>query len=500
MRVNDMSVTNETLALIKGARAAPNEELSKAWQQSNSAITGITAYDLEAPAKQLYPVLTPLRNALPRVTGGRGIQANWRAVTGVNINGLSLGLGQGNRGGIQSVSTANFTASFKGLGLDDNLTFEADMAAEGFEDLKALAVESLLRATMLGEEKLLLGGNADVPLGVTPTPTLTANATGGTLGASLTISVIAVALTVDGFFNSSIAGGIPAQVTRANADGSTDTYGGGSAQKSTHATVATSAGTTNSISASVAPVIGANAYAWFWGAAGSEVLGAITTINSVLIAADATGTQTAASLAAADNSTNDLVFDGYLTLAQKSGSNGYVYQMPTGTPGTGTPLTSNGDGGIVEIDAALKSMWDNYRLSPSVIYVSSQEQRNITAKILASASNAAQRFMVDAKQGALAGGFAVRSYLNPYSMDGAVEIPIKIHPNLPSGTMLLFTEHLPYPLSNVGVINQMRLRRDYYQIEWPMTSRKYQYGVYFDGVLQCYAPFSLGVISNIANG
>ena len=495
------NTTQATLALIKGAQMNPDPELAKAWQQSNSAITGITAYDLEAPAKQLYPVLTPLRNEIPRLTGGMGIQANWRAVTGVNTGNLSLGLGQGNRGGVQSVSTASYSANFRGLGLDDNLTFEADLAAVGFQDLKALAVESLLRATMIGEEKLMLGGNSSLQLGVTPTPTLVAAATGGSLGASLTESVICVALTPDGFASSSIGNGVPGLVSRTNADGSVDTYGGGSAQKSANATVTTGTGTTNSISASVAPVIGAAAYAWFWGAAGSEVLGAITTINSVVITAAATGTQTAASLPAADNSTNDLIFDGFLTLAQKSISNAYLVQQATGTPGTGTPLTSNGNGGIVEIDAALKWYWDEYKLSPSVIWVSSQEQRNITAKILSSASNAAQRFMADASnQGGLIGGFVVRSYLNPYSMNGTVEIPIRIHPNLPAGTIFFFTKELPYPLSNVGAINQMKLRRDYYQIEWPMTSRRYEYGVYFDGVLQSYAPFSLGVISNIANG
>ena len=89
-------------------------------------------------------------------------------------------------------------------------------------------------------------------------------------------------------------------------------------------------------------------------AAGSEVLGAITTINSVLITAAAAGTQTAASLPAADNSQNNLVFDGLLTQIQLPGSNAYIATMPTGTPGTGTPLTADGAGGVVEIDAALK--------------------------------------------------------------------------------------------------------------------------------------------------
>ena len=69
---------------------------------------------------------------------------------------------------------------------------------------------------------------------------------------------------------------------------------------------------------------GALGYAWFWGAAGSEVLGAITTINSLVITANAAGTQTAASLGSSDNSTNALVFDGLLYQAFKSGSNAYV--------------------------------------------------------------------------------------------------------------------------------------------------------------------------------
>jgi len=496
-----MSTTQATLDLIKASRQAPNNELAKAWTQSNSAVSGITAYDLEGPAKQLYPVITPLRNKLPRVVGGVGIQANWRAITGVNVNGLSIGLGQGNRGGVQSAATKDFFAAFKGLGLDDNVTFEADMAARGFDDMKALAVESLLRATMIGEEFVILGGNSSVSFGTTPTPSVSTATTGGSLPASTAYSLIAVALSLEGVHNSSIAGGIPALVIRNNADGSTDSYGGGSAQKSASGTVTTGGGTaTNTVSGTVAPVTGAVGYAWFFGPAGSEVLTAITTINSVLITAAGTGTQTAASLPASDNSTNDLIFDGFLSLAAKSGSNAYHYSMPTGTPGAGTPLTANGDGGIVEIDDALKSLWDNYKLSPSKIYVSSQEQKNITAKILASSANGTQRFTIDAKQGALAGGFVVRSYLNPYSMAGAVEIPIEIHPNLAPGTILFFTEELPYPLSNVAAINQMKLRRDYYQIEWPMVSRKYQYGVYFDGVLQSYAPFSLGVITNIANG
>ena len=38
---------------------------------------------------------------------------------------------------------------------------------------------------------------------------------------------------------------------------------------------------------------------------------------------------------------------------------------------------------------------------------------------------------------------------------------------------------------------QIRTRQDYYQIEWPLRTRKYEYGVYADEVLQHYFPPSM---------
>ncbi|MFN2624391.1 MAG: hypothetical protein ABR611_16310, partial [Chthoniobacterales bacterium] len=73
---------------------------------------------------------------------------------------------------------------------------------------------------------------------------------------------------------------------------------------------------------------------------------------------------------------------------------------------------------LVEIDAALKNRWDNYRLSPDTIWVGSQVANDLSKKILAGNSNAAQRFVFDAEQGALGGGVMVRTYLNKFSMAG----------------------------------------------------------------------------------
>ena len=505
-------VSKETLALLKQAHQAGGDpELAKAWTQSGSAISGITAYDLEAPAKQLYPVITPLRNEIPRVSGKGGIQANWRAVTGVNTGLMLPYVSQGNRSGVIVTTTADYLAAYKGLGLEDSVTFEADYAAENFQDVKALAVEGLLRAMMIAEELVILGGNTGMSLANTPTPTLSSANTGGSLTNNISYGVGCVALTFEGYNQASLTRGVLQSITRTNADGTSDVINGGTALKSAQANVTTAvSANVSTISASVTAVAGAIGYAWFWGAAaGNLTLGAITTINSVLITANATGTASGsgtanyAALGATNNSVNSLAFDGLLTFAAQSSLGSYQKTMATGTPGTGTPLTADGAGGIVEIDAALKGFWDNYRLSPDTMWVNSQEMQNIGAKIL-SAGNAAgvgsARFVFDQNQGAIGGGIMVAEYRNKFSMNGATMLKVRLHPNMPPGTILFTTSRLPYPLSNVTNVLQMRMRRDYYQIEWPLVTRKYQYGVYEDGVLQNYFPPSQGIITNIANG
>jgi hypothetical protein len=507
--MGNVATTQETLELLKAAHGNPNSELAKAWTQSASAVSGITAYDLEAPAKQLYPVITPLRNEIPRVSGKGGIQAAWRAVTGVNTTSVLPGVSGGNRGGIITTTTADYTAAYKGLGLEDTVTFEADYAAENFQDVKALAVEGLLRSMMIAEERVILGGNSSMALGNTPTPTLSSANTGGGLTGNIGYGVGVVALDFEAYMLASVTTGVVQSIARTNADSSTDTINGGTARPSSQANVINAnTGATTTISATVAAVPGAVAYAWFWGAnSGNLTLGAITTINSVLITAAAAGTASGSGVAnfqaltAADKSQNSLEFDGLLTFASQSALGSYQKVMATGNAGAGTALTPDNRGGVVEIDTALKSFWDNYRLSPDTLWVNSQEMSAISNATANTTTSGAQRIVFATEPGkVVAGAVITRSYLNKYAMNGATELQIRLHPNMPAGTMLFTTSKLPYPLSNVTNVMQMRMRRDYYQIEWPQTTRKYQYGIYEDGVLQHFFPPSMGVITNIAAG
>lgn len=491
------AVTTQTLELIKQAYANPQQGVQKAFNQALNLVW----FDLEPAAKLLFPVLTPLRNMIPRVQGEGGKSTNWKAITGINTSLISPGVSEGNRNAPVITSEQDFLALYAGLGLEDFETWEAEYASKNFDNIKALMSQNLLSATMIAEEQVILGGNASVSgggiaLGTPATPVLSqaANAN-GTLGA-ITISVKVVALTLDGFQRASIAGGVVQTIARTNADGSSDTVNGGSSNKSAAGTLALSANQT--VTAKVTAIKGAVAYAWYWGVAGSELLGAITTVNTVSFFAAATGTQNASAITA-DCSLNSLVFNGLLSTSLST--NGYWQSLD------GAPLTTDNSGGLVEIDAAFQSFWDNFRLSPTMMLMNSQEIRNVTKKVIAAGGGSLFQFNV--QPGATAGtaqalqltaGSVVGSYLNKFTMNGGQVVPIMLHPNVPPGLIVFYCDRIPYPMSRVPSVLRIKTRREYYAIEWAFRSRKYEQGVYCDELLENYVPFAFGAIGNILNG
>lgn len=501
-----MDPTSQTLEAFRKAYGSPisgtppwllNKDANSTFTQSSSPTSGLTYYDLEAPAKFLVAVPTPLRNSIPRVKAAGGIQASWRAINSLNGTGVRAGVTAGLRGGVIQVGTKDFTASYKGLGLEDNVDFEADYAGSPVFDVRAEAALRLLQSLMIQEEYILLGGNNDFALNggaATTTPTLADSATGGTLLNSTAYYVVCVALSFDAFTNGSVANGVQGQITRTNAGGTTTQFGGGAGKVSAEATITTSGTGSNahSITASLAAAIpGAAGYAWFLGTvSGTDKLAAITTAPTVVLTAATAGTQLSSSLGANDNSTNTTVFDGLIYQALTTNSGAY-------TAAIGGTLTADNAGGIVEIDAALKSMWDLYRLGPNKIWVSSQGAIDISKKILTAGTTGAQRFVFTSEQGKLVGGNITREYLNKFTNQ---TIEIAIHPNMPGSMILMTSDTIPYPLSGVQNVMNVRTRQEYRQMEWPLTQRRYDYGVYCDEVLQHYFPPSMALLYDVRAG
>jgi hypothetical protein len=495
--------TNELMALVKSALAADKGlPLNKA----NTVTTGtnLTSYDLQAPAKNLYPVLTPLRNSIPRVQGKGDVATRWKVIRAIVGSGFdSIGfVPEGQRAARMSYTAVNALATYATLGEEESVTFEAESAGRDFEDVRATAAIRLLQKMMLKEEDAILGSNNSVALGTPTAPTVTSAGTGGTVPAG-TYNVIVVALAYTAYKIATLSlTGVPTSQTITGADGQTFTLNAGSSMKSAATSTGAISGSTSVVSASTPAIVGAVGYAWYMGTTGNEVLQALTTINSVAITALLTGNQNASAVTA-DSSQNSLGFDGLLSTAFNTANGAYVNRFATGTPGTGTLLTASSRGSINEIDAALKSQWDNYRVSPDIIYVNSQEYQNILNKVLNASSGPLLRFNTQSKEpyAVIAGG-TIEAYFNPFAANGGYKVPIMIHPYLPAGTILFWCQNLPiqYQNNEVPQVAEVHYHRDYYEIDWPLVTRAYQMGVYAEEVLAVYAPFAMGVITNIGNG
>src|SRR6476646_7675785 len=143
-------ITQESLELVKGALAKPDYSLAK----SISTASGLLAYDLQAPAKNLYPFVTPIRNVMPRVGGGTGSATNWRQVSAIIGSGFdAMGwVPEGQRSGQMSYSTASKSATYVTIGEEDAATYEAIAAGQGLEGIAARMSFRLLQKMMLKEE------------------------------------------------------------------------------------------------------------------------------------------------------------------------------------------------------------------------------------------------------------------------------------------------------------------------------------------------------------
>lgn len=517
--------------LAKLARQNPLGQAPAAYQGAPGRVardintaTGLTYYDLEVPAKLTVPFTTVLSPLTPRVPGRGDVATHWRAITGVNTANLEGGVAEGMRSARITNTGTQMQANYATVGFEDDVTEEAWEAGMGLEDLRARMAVDLLYTGKVGEERMLTGGNgptvsgglSGVALGTCPAATLATSTSGGSIAASTAVYVGVVALSAAGLRLSKVpagsnGNGVPRQISLTSPVAESYIYNGGSSNGSAAATITTGAGSTNSVSAYVAPQSGAVAYAWFVGGATHQYLAAITTINSAVFtsipaapSAPSSGYANDYQVLIADGhgdaSQNALAFTGFIPLAF---NNGTVVTLATGTPGTGTVLTADGGAGIEQIDQLLKAQYDATQTSPKWMLVSSQEAYSLNYLIVANNGAPLIRFPADVNgsQG-VSPQMTVGRYLNKFTSDGVNPlIDIKLSPHMPAGTILFVTDSVPtpfYPGNNLGRLFELHMRREWYQQEWPPRTRAYESGVYESPTLVHYMPQTLGVITNIA--
>ena len=524
----------EILSAIRGMGP-----FAKAFDVVSSPISGLQAYDLEKPAKLLYPVVAPLRNKIPRV-GGVGMATNYRVVLAVDDNNVGIGVATGARGGVINQRTASVTVPYRTIGVENFVTFEAQTAAAGYEDVLALCVLQTMQSLMIREEQVIIGGiglpteiiGSSYALGTCPTPTVAAAATGsgGGLSATTAYYIFCVAMSLDGCTRvlPLTQASLPTTIARTNADGTTTTFNAGYSIVSASGT-ATTGGTaaTAVLNCSVAAQVNAYGYLWFISATNtfaSAKAVAVTNQNAVTINQLGTGNFTGPADLSNDRSTNVFVPDGLWT--QALGLNAAYFNPSSVTTNSyytgtatminqtspyfsgnfqslnGAALTSNGSTGVSQIDLFLQWAFDVYKFSPEAMYVSSDVQVAINNLVMTPSGGGSSLYRItmeeddDGDRSGIRANQRVTQYYNPIN---GTKLNLITHPYLTKGNILFYTEHLPYELSNVGVLAAVRARRDYYAQEWPLVTRKYQYGVYSEELIECYFPPAFQAIMNIGS-
>jgi len=465
---------------------AAGETVSKAGITTQ---TGITAYNLEAPTLGLVPTRTPFLDIVPRRTTMKGdLGVHWKSLVALDTNVTAIGVSEGQRNASINPQVTVSEELFKTLGLEDDYTYEAEEAAQSFDNVPQRSVEWLLAQFRIAESRVVADGVGSLSFGTTPTPTGTTGTVAGSLSSGGTYYIRAVALSLDGYNRASVPGGVVQQYTRNNNDGSQSTLNGGSAIVSA-ASAAITAGTSPNASFNfkVPAVPGAAAYAIYVGTSTSNMtLAVISTSNTGTIIALPTGTQLATSVTL-DCSADTLVYDGLFTQLAQPSSGSYFKSLD------GAGFTVANGGTINEFNAAFEYLWTNYRIRPTRLVCGGITNVAISQTIFGTSGPV---YRVDLGAGVTVdSGKLVQSVLNPITGD---KVPILVDPWAPNNQVRFSSEELPeYTIPEVPLpYNVCTRMRDYYQIIWPETTRTRYNGIYYSGMLQLRVPFSGAVLVN----
>jgi len=435
-------VTDQTMQLMKDATTTGYQ-----------VGTGLQGYELKGPAKNLFPVVTPWLNSVPREQAPEGsLATHWKAITAVNAGIASPTQPFGYPGTAIQTTEQDFSASYKTLALGDTVQWDAQALARGFENLKATSAIRLLYALKIEENVILLGGQ-NFALQAPAAPSLTTSTTGGTIAATTEYDVVVVVTTAEG--------------ARYQVRGTSPMGTAASAI----ASVTTGAGTTNSIAAAVAYVAGGTNYDWYAGThggtlyySGSTGVNAYTLTTIPTSGATAPGTNTSADANAPNGLIASIVGDytpnGQVTRGTGTSSGAYITSLDNAT------LTGL-DGQIVEIDAALVSLYQTKQIAPTRMIINVQQSKDISGKIVSTGGATMLVNPTDARQRArIVGGNRVTHYLSPAT---GTEIEMVVDPYMPAGHIVLVSDVLPYPDSNVSRVFEVETQQDYRMIEYAMS-------------------------------
>ncbi|WP_439947171.1 hypothetical protein [Streptomyces sp. BBFR109] len=483
----------ESLASITGALdelKAQQPDLVKDITTSSPVAGGLVAFDLEAPAKMLTPRPTPLRNRIPR-RKGIGLSHRFKVISGFTGTGTG---GVGNiHPGIQDTTQNNFapagasnslyyargpkisyagydkTVAYSQFSVSDQVTWSAQYAGQGYQDIRQLSRTSLMYSSMLLEERMLLmgrGTSGNGFLGALAAPTgltLTArSAAGGETALTGVSTNIYVKVTADaGDFGQSVL------TAAANVAPSTQVV---------DVTVNLPAGATGMrvyvSTGSSDPGDSARFYAGRTGTNTFTLQGALPTSG------------VAASTVTGDTSAYASGYDGILPICTGPDS-GYVNRLnaafSTSNPG-------------VEYQNAFVSLYTSVKADPDRILQNGADRKQLSDALKVSSSS---NYRMTITQDQLTGvtiGDVVNTIINEVTGKG---VAVEVHPWMPQGSSVVLSDSLPIPDSEVSDVWSVFNVQDLMGIDWPVNQFAFESSSYWFGTLLCYAPAWNGAVTGI---
>jgi hypothetical protein len=490
------SITDETVALIRQAQA----EVTRA---GITTATGLQGYQLEAPAKVIVPIITPLRNLFPRKKGTGNPIAHWKAITSFDS---ARSVGVVTEGALPSqvtYQTADMQNSYKTIALYNSVTFDEQWTGRSLEgDVRGRRVGELLYQLMTREELWLL--NASQYLMVPPRPLVTTTTTGGNALDSTTYYVVVTAENATGETTMSSA----TAITTGASGGNTNTL------NITIFTVPFARnynvyiGTTNAIGslwkqASVsgvtyAPQPAYNASVTLTGG-GTTTSGEIQgpTVGPLALTAAIAGSgsnppATNGAKSFVDGSGNILMFDGVISqgLSNATTANGLTLGAQIAVP-----ASTNGQLALTDIQGLLMNMYNQAAGDPDYLVVHPIVANKITNLTIAAGQT---RYIVEASQpeqsGKLVSQYRVTHFLNQAT---GKEIPIITDRYCPADTVVALPFSIPFPTNDITTAIEVETNREYWGIDYAITDSSYKFGDYVNECCKVYFLGGLGILRGI---
>jgi len=448
--------------------------------------TGLVAFDLEAPAKLIFPKMTPLRNKLPRKKGfgTSHRQKVINAITGSETGAADIFPGitdsTSNTFGATSyvrgakIGYAGYDRSFvyKQFSLSDSVPFSAQFQGQGYQDIRQLAQTTTLYAAMLEEEKMLMqsrGQTSDGYIGGISAPTI----------------VSATARTKTGSEVGLAAGTYYIKVA---AD--SGTFG----QSPTSAATTVASVTAGQV---IDVVIGDSV-----GALGYEIFaGNVSTSDSALYFQGRTGYNGyalgASALVTTGTTSNGSTDTSYFA----TGYDGIIPQIigasgaPSGVVNRINSAFSTSNPGV-EFQTIFGTIYQNVKGDPDEILINGADRKQLSDAIKGSSSNVGA-YRLNISQDELSGAYIGDVVTGIHNEVTGKGVALTVHPWMTQGNAAVLSYTLPIPDSNVSEVWAVHTAQDFMAIEWPVTQFTYDNSVYFNETLVCSAPQFNGLLQGI---